>query len=87
MSNERILGENMKKLLARVVARKSIPPGGGFVDGVNFLKSGKIGTVSRESLKWIDEQIHAIRSTPDNTYGDDEETIAEAILAMLAERK
>lgn len=87
MDNKRILGPNMKKLLARVVAREAIPPGGGFADGVKFITSGKMGEVTRKSLDWIDEQIQAILSAPDNTYGDDEEAIAGNILAMLAERK
>jgi len=87
MSDKRILGPNMKKFLARVMARKAIPPGGGFADGIDFIKSGKMGQVARESLDWIDEQIRDIQAAPDNTYGDDEETIAGAILSMLNERE
>ena len=88
MSNQRILGANMKKLLARVVARNAIPPGGGMADAIDsIITPGKLSKISKKSLDWIDEQIQAIRSAPDNTYGNDEETIAGAILARLAERK
>ncbi|MCK5613475.1 hypothetical protein KAR91_67015 [Candidatus Pacearchaeota archaeon] len=83
MSNERVLGPNMRKLLARVVAREAIQPGGGIADGIKFITSGEMGKVSRESLDWIDKQIQDILSAPDNIYGNDEETIAGSILTML----
>jgi hypothetical protein len=77
----------MKRLLARVIARKAIPSGGGFADGIKlFTTPGELGKVSRESLEWIDDAIYAIRSAPDNTYGDDEEIIA-GVIVMEVEKK
>lgn len=77
----------MRKLLARVVARKAIPPKGGLMDGINFLMaSGKVAEVTQESLDWIDQQINDIRIAPDNIYGDDEESIAESILSNIGRK-
>ena len=88
MSSERILKPNMRKLLARVVARKAIPAKGGLVDGINlFMMSGKLAKVTQESLDWIDSAVQSIRSAPDNPYGEDEEIIAEAILSRLEKRE
>ena len=84
--SERILGPNMKTLLTRVVARNAIPPGGGMADAIDsIITPGKLSKISKKSLDWIDQAIQAIRSAPDNTYGDDEETVAGAILAQLEE--
>ncbi|MCK5608236.1 hypothetical protein KAR91_40520 [Candidatus Pacearchaeota archaeon] len=84
MNKKRILGPNMKKLLARVMSRKAIPPGGGFVDGINFIKTpGVMAKAARESLVWIDQQINDIKAAPDNEYGHDEESIAGAILSAI----
>jgi hypothetical protein len=80
-TDERKLGPNMRRLLARVVARRAIPSGGGLADGINFIKDqNRFKQVHRESLAWIDEAINVIRSAPDNCYGDDEETIAGVIV-------
>lgn len=85
---KRPLGPNMRALLARVVARQAIPQGGGFIDGINFIKDQpRFKRVHRESLAWIDEAIKAIRVAPDNIYGDDEETIAGSILEQLKDRE
>lgn len=59
----------MKKLLARVMARKAIPLGGGLIDGIKFITSGEMGKAASESLDWIDEQIQDIRSAPDKYLG------------------
>ena len=84
MNETRKLGPNMKKLLIRKVAVDAIPSGGGFADGVElFTTPGKLVRLSREALVWIDLAIEAIKSAPDNPYGEDEETIAGVILAKL----
>jgi hypothetical protein len=71
--DERVLGPNMKKLLARVVARKSIPPGGGMADAINIITTpGALLEVTRVSLDWTDQAIQAVRSAPDNPYGNDD---------------
>lgn len=82
--SERKLGPNMKRLLAVKVSRDAIPSGGGFADGLSlFLEPGKLAAVSRNALAWIDEAISAVKAAPDNPYGDNEETIAAAILEKL----
>lgn len=79
---ERKLGPNMKRLLAMRVAREAIPAGGGIADGMNFLLDRqRMIETSRKALEWCDLAVTAIRSAPDNPYGNDEEAIAGAILA------
>ena len=84
---DRKLGPNMKRFLAYAVARKSIPPGGGMQAVINVLVTpGKLADVTREALKFCDDAIAAMRSAPDNPYGNDEETIAGAIVKELDRR-
>lgn len=81
---ERTLGPNMKRFLAVKVSRDAIPDGGGFADGIEFLLNpGRMADVSRKALEWCDQCIAAVKSAPDNPYGDDEEVIAGVILAQL----
>lgn len=80
----RILGPNMKRLMAYRVAREAIPPGGGMASAIqSIVTPGRLSELSRNALAWCDEAINAMRSAPDNPYGDDEETIAGAIVAEL----
>lgn len=81
MSDERKLGPNMKRLLFAFMARLAVPPGGGFAGAVDvFLNPEKMKENMREALKQADLAIAAMRSAPDNPYGDDEETIAKTII-------
>jgi len=87
MTSERKLGKNMKRLLAIKVSRDAIPNGGGFASGLEFLMNPeRIKEVSLKSLEWCDQAIAAVKSAPDNPYGDDEEVIAGAILEKMGEK-
>lgn len=82
--SERILGPNMKRLLAFKVSRDAIPNGGGIAAGVAFLLDPQlVAETSRKALEWCDQAIAAVRATPDNPYGNNEENIAAAILNRI----
>jgi hypothetical protein len=85
--SERKLGANMKRFLAYKVSRDAIPDGGGFAAGLDFLMNPqRMKEVSLKALEWCDQAIAAVKSAPDNPYGDDEETIAGVILAGIDAR-
>ena len=84
----RKLGPNMKHFLAYKVSRLAIPPGGGFAAGIDALTTpGRLAQLSRDALAWCDTAIQAMRATPDNPYGDDEEVIAAAILKEIEHKE
>ncbi len=80
--------QNVSKLIAVFIARHAIPPGGGLADGIKFLKNP-------EWRKQVYERaeadavvaIQAIRSAPDNPYGNDDDIIAGVLLEKIEERK
>lgn len=85
---DRILGPNMLRLMSYKVARDLHPPGsGGIGAAMNNLRdalvSDRMADINRQALEWCDQAIEVMRSAPDNPYGDDEETIAGAIVAEL----
>lgn len=84
MTGERKLGPNAKKLLTMFIARESVPPGGGLADGLKFFTDSEHRKrVIETAMTNLDLSIAAIRSAPDNPYGDDEEVIAAAILLAI----
>ena len=84
--SQRKMGPNVKLLYIRFMSREAIPPGGDFDDGAKFLvDEGYRKEVMTRALANMDLAIKAVRSAPDNPYGDDEEAIAEAILQRLNE--
>lgn len=88
MSNTRKLGLNAQKLLLRFMSREVIPDGGDFMDGVKFLlDETHRKQIMEKAMMNFDLAITAVRSAPDNTYGDDEEAIAEAILGQISKRE
>jgi hypothetical protein len=81
---KRKFGPNAVNLLARFIARESIPPDGGFADGVEFFTNAeRRHQVLERAVANFDLAIEAVRAAPDNPYGNDEETIAAAILERL----
>ena len=78
---------NVTKLITRFIAREAIPPGGGLMDGVEFL-------IDRERRKQVLESaeskalqaIQLVRSAPDNPFGNDDEQIAGELLKKIKER-
>jgi hypothetical protein len=88
MSNERKLSTNVKRLMARFAAREAIPRGGGMADAIqSIITPGRMAELSRNALAKVDLAIAAMRAAPDNPYGDDEETIAGAILAEIEKKE
>ena len=85
-----MIGPNVKKLMARKVAKEAIPSGGNFVDGVTFLMDKeRVVRTMKESLLWVLEAIQTVRNACEpNPYKDaDHETIADVILKQIEERK
>lgn len=84
----RVLGRNTRRLLAHFIAREAIPIGGGIGDGVNFLTNPELlRSGTEKAMANMESALQAVKSAPDNPYGDDDEAIAEAILKRLEERQ
>lgn len=84
MSDERVLGPNMKRLLAFCLAKEAIPAGGGIGNVLEFFADAEHRrAVIKKSMQTCDACINAVKQTHDNPYGDDEESIAAAILERL----
>lgn len=88
MMNNRKLGPNFKRLMAYKVARDALPRGGNLQDkfqaGMDtFTGPGRLAALTLAAIQWCDEAINVMRSAPDNPYGNDEETIAGAIVKEL----
>lgn len=78
---------NYTRLLGAVIARMAVPPGGGLMDAVEFIRNNeKRKEILAESKKWLDEAIQAVKNAPDNTFVSDEE-ISDEILRRLEEKK
>lgn len=85
---ERKLGTNLKRLIAYKVSQDAVPAGGGVKDALAALTTpGRMAELSRNALAWVDQAVAAVRSAPDNPYGDDEEAICGAILEQLGIKK
>ena len=86
--SERKLGPNTRKLLAYFIAREAVPPGGGLADGLNFLTDSDVRRQGMErAMSNLDAALTAVKSAPDNPYGDDDEAIAAAILGRVENAK
>ncbi len=47
-----------------------------------------IADASEQAMRWTQDKMAAVKTSPDNPYGDDEEAIAAAVLAkILSERE
>lgn len=85
---KRKIGPNLKKLMAHKMAIDAVPPGGGLWSAIEVLMSTeKMRENAQRALEWALLSINAVRCAIDNPYGDDEETIAGAILQKIEERK
>jgi len=77
-------GPNVKRLITQRMAQVMIPPGGGFLTGLEALaKPGNIGKVAREATDWVNKAISLVKEAPNNPYGDDDEVIAGEILRQI----
>lgn len=78
---------NVTKLAIHIASNKAIPSGGGFADGVKWLLDPERRKADmKEAFDTATKFIAAIKDTPDNPYGDDDESIAGAILKELEKR-
>ena len=88
MSNKRILGPNMKKMVVRKAVIDIQLMDGSLAAGIAALKGILESSVAFETaLLWVDAAITAVKSAPDNHYGDDEEAIAGSLLERLDKYK
>lgn len=86
--SDRKLGPNTRRLLAHFIALEAVPAGGGLASGLNFLANPEqrqrgIAT----AMANLDAALKAVKSAPDNPYGDDDEAIATAILERVEQKK
>jgi hypothetical protein len=69
------------------MAADAIPKGGGFADGMRFLTSPDLPARGRDAVEWVFAAIDAVKSAPDNPYGDDDEAVAGEILRRIEEKR
>jgi hypothetical protein len=77
------MGPNVKKLVIRKMAMLMIPDGGGFSDGLRALCDNPSQYV-KPATKWVEDAITAVRESPGEPSGSDEE-IAGLILREMCE--
>lgn len=84
----RKLSENVRKLASLKASRDAMPDGAGLADAMEFImdRTRFIETM-KASVIWAFEAIDAVKASPDNPYGDDDEEIAGAILAQINFKK
>lgn len=88
MDKKRILGPSAKSLLIMFMSREAIPDGGDIADGTKFfLDEDYRKKVIDRAWENFNLAITAVRSAPDNPYGDDEEAISGAILEQIKEKE
>jgi hypothetical protein len=86
--SERPIGPNAKKLLAHFAALEAVPRGGGLADGLNFLADPDRRRRGFErAMANLDAALEAVKSAPDNPYGDDDEAIAAAVLERVEAKR
>lgn len=83
-------GPNMRKLFSEFIARETIPTGtkNGLADAVEFFTNeNRRNQVLLKAKSGMENAIAAIKSAPDNPYGDDDEVIAGILLEKIKERR
>lgn len=86
--SDRKLGPNTRKLLAHFIALEAVPEGGGLASGLNFLADPDQRKRGIErAMANLDAALQAVKSAPDNPYGNDDEAIAAAILKRVEQKK
>lgn len=81
-------GPNVTKLITKFIAREAVPPGGGLASALEFFSNPeqRKQVLDSAEAKAI-QAIQAIKSAPDNPFGDDDERIAGELLAKIQERQ
>ena len=80
------IGPNVKKLISAKMAADAIPAGGGLQSGVEYLLSPGLGQRAQAAADWVRDAIQAVKSAPDNPFGDDDEAIAGEMLRLAEQR-
>ncbi len=84
----RLLGPNAKRLVAHKMALDAVPNGGGMLDALTFLLTpGCLASSARDAAAWVCAALDAVKSAPDNAFGDDDEAIAGELLRRLSAPK
>jgi hypothetical protein len=84
------IGPNVRRLIARRMSIDAIPPGRGFVAGLEFLSSKQnITDAATRAKNWVRTAIRAVREARDpNPWRlSDDETIAGFLLQEIAKRE
>ena len=80
------LGPNVKKLIAAKMAADAIPKGCGLQSGLEYLMAPGLPQRAQAAAEWVRDAIQAVKSAPDNPFGDDDEMIAGEMLRLAEER-
>lgn len=81
-------GPNFTKLMLRFVARLAIPKGGGIANGLEFFQNKELRQqILKQAEIDTEKAIQLVKSAPDNSYGQDDEAIAGALLEKIKERE
>ena len=81
---ERQLTPKVKELLAHFIALEAVPKGGSFADGLDFLTNPDRRRQGLErAMSRLEAALAAVKSAPDNPYGDDDEAIAAEIIERV----
>lgn len=81
-------GPNVTRLITKFIAREAVPPGGGISSALEFFTNAQHrNAILAVAEKKAIQAIQAIKSAPDNPYGNDDETIANEILSRIQKRE
>jgi hypothetical protein len=85
------MGPNVKRLVIRKMALIAVPPGSrgdSFAHAFHVLRSVEsLKATAREAAAWVKESLDRIKALPNNSLGDDDETIAGVMLSMIWSRE
>ncbi len=85
----RELGPHVKKLIAARMSILMIPPGSPnpLATGLEALQSPQLKDYARNAKDWVLQAVDVVKTSPDNPFGDDDEAIAQHLLAMIEKRR
>lgn len=85
---ERKLTPRVRELLALFISLEAVPEGGSLQDGLDFLTNPERRRQGFEkAMANMGAALAAVKSAPDNPYGDDDEAIAAAIIERVNAKK
>lgn len=84
----KVIGPNVRKLICHRMSSIIVPPNGGPKDVFEAITTpNRLTQVARESTEWVEQAFAAVKSAPNNPFGNDDEAIAGEILRRIEERK